>query len=85
MELAVNINPLIPPNEIDVHDSNHESKCIESIVSSRDTCHHLSGTSHGSLCLDSLNQSTPLVISSHTFNSQFFGSHGNQLQGGRIT
>lgn len=84
MEPKVNIDPFIPPNEIDVHSIDIESDMIETLVSSRDKCNHLSYTSHGFLYLDSLNNSTPPIGFVNTLDSQFVGQNGDQVQGGHI-
>lgn len=72
MELEVKIDALIPLDDIDVNNSNLEFYLIE-----KDTFHPLSVTHNDPLYLDSLNQSTPSVISPDTFDSQFVSSHGN--------
>lgn len=77
MDPKVNIDCLIPRDDIDVHNSNIQFDLVESIASSRDTFHLLSFTPHDILYLDLFNQISPPVIYLDTFDSQFVGSHVN--------
>lgn len=85
MEPEVKIDPLIPMNDIDMHNSNLESDLIESIVSSRDTFHPPWSTFHGPMCLVSLDRFVPPTSSSNILYSQFVGPHADQVQIGHIT
>lgn len=74
MEPNVNIDPLIPRDDINVYSLNPESDLIKSITSSRDSFHHLSFTPRDSMDLELLYQSIMLAIALNPLYFQYVGS-----------